>query len=133
MSEEAREFTGLSATEAAINACEEFGVNRSGIEYEVISEVGEGLDKQVVIKAKLKEGVEAGSANIPSDDDGRSREPRSRDRGDRGGRDRGGRDRDRGGRDRDRGQGADSRNQEWGRFRRIGQEQFHRSLGGQGR
>ena len=55
MSEEAREFTGLSATEAAINACEEFGVNRSGIEYEVISETGEGLDKQVVIKAKLKE------------------------------------------------------------------------------
>ena len=84
MSEEAREFTGLSATEAAINACEEFGVNRSGIEYEVISETGEGFDKQVVIKAKLKEGVEAGSANSSSGDD----EP-SRDR-DRGGRDRGG-------------------------------------------
>ena len=66
MSQEAREFTGLSATEAAINACEEFGVNRSDIEYEVISETGEGLDKQVVIQAKLKEGVQLGAANHES-------------------------------------------------------------------
>ena len=93
MSQEAREFTGLSATEAAINACEEFGVNRSDIEYDVISETGEGLDKQVVIKAKLKDGVEAGSGNHSADqehDDEQSRESRGRNRRDsRGGRDRG--------------------------------------------
>ncbi len=103
----AREFTGSSAAEAAINACEEFGVNRSDIDYDVISQTGEGIDREVVISVKLKEGVEPGSANIDSGDERpERRETRSRDRGgrDRGrGRDRGGRDRDRGGRDRDRG------------------------------
>ena len=115
----AREFTGSSAAEAAINACEEFGVNRSDIEWDVVSQTGEGIDREVVISVQLKEGVEPGSANVDSGDE--RREPRSRDRGDRGGRgdrgrggrdrdrggrgdrDRGGRDRDRGGRDRDRG------------------------------
>ena len=103
----AREFTGSSAAEAAINACEEFGVNRSDIDYDVISQTGEGIDREVVISVKLKEGVEPGSANIDSGDERpERRETRSRARGgrDRGrGRDRGGRDRDRGGRDRDRG------------------------------
>ncbi len=110
----AREFTGSSAAEAAINACEEFGVNRSDIDYDVLSETGEGIDREVVISAKLKEGVEPGSANVDSGDDRpERRETRSRDRGGRGDRDRGrggrdrgdrgGRDRDRGGRDRDRG------------------------------
>ena len=105
----AREFTGSSAAEAAINACEEFGVNRSDIDYDVISQTGEGIDREVVISVKLKEGVEPGSANIDSGDERpERRETRSRDRGgrDRGrgrDRDRGGRDRDRGGRDRDRG------------------------------
>ncbi len=108
MSQEAREFTGLSATEAAINACEEFGVNRSDIEYEVISETGEGLDKQVVIQAKLKEGVQLGAANHESDDgqdNDSARESRSRTNRREA---RGGRDRDRGGRGRERnGRGRD--------------------------
>ncbi|MED5465857.1 MAG: R3H domain-containing nucleic acid-binding protein [Myxococcota bacterium] len=109
MMSNAREFTGSSAAEAAINACEEFGVNRSDIDYDVISQTGEGIDREVVISVKLKEGVEPGSANIDSGDERpERRETRSRDRGgrDRGrgrDRDRGGRDRDRGGRDRDRG------------------------------
>jgi len=103
----AREFTGSSAAEAAINACEEFGVNRSDIDYDVLSETGEGIDREVVISAKLKEGVESGSANVDSGDDRperRDTRSRDRDRGGRGDRDRGrgGRDRDRGGRDRDR-------------------------------
>lgn len=100
----AREFTGSSAAEAAINACEEFGVNRSDIEWDVVSQTGEGIDREVVISVQLKDGVEPGSANVDSGDDRpERRETRSRDRGGRGDRDRGGRDRDRGGRDRDRG------------------------------
>ena len=95
---EAREFTGSSAAEAAINACEEFGVNRSDIEWDVVSQSGEGIDREVVISVQLKEGVEPGSANVDNGDE--RRETRSRGRGDRGGR--GDRDRGRGGRDRGR-------------------------------
>ena len=109
---EAKEFQGRSTAEAAIAASEALGVTRKQIDFKVISETGEGLDRVVVIKAKVKEGVDP-SANEP---DGNRREERSersecgersrggRDRGGRGGR--GGRDRDRGGRggrDRDRG------------------------------
>ena len=108
---EGQEFRGRSTAEAAIAASEALGVTRSEVEFRVISETGEGLDRVVVIQAKAKEG-----AKPRSDDDAdtsseqrtegrRERGGRDRDRGgrgrDRGGRDRGGRER--GGRDRDRG------------------------------
>ena len=43
------EFEGRSAAEAAIKACEQLGVTRSALRYEVLSETGEGLDRRVVI------------------------------------------------------------------------------------
>ena len=104
---EAREFQGRSTAEAAIAASEALGVTRKQIDFRVISETGEGLDRVVVIQAKVKEGVE------PSSGDSEPREERSRDRGERSERSRGGRgrDRDRGGRggrgrDRDRDRGG---------------------------
>jgi spoIIIJ-associated protein len=95
---EGQEFRGRSTAEAAIAASEALGVTRSEVDFRVISETGEGLDRVVVIQAKAKEG-----ATPRSDDDaGSSDEQRSEGRRERGGRDRGGRgrDRDRGGRDR---------------------------------
>ncbi len=101
---EGQEFRGRSTAEAAIAASEALGVTRSEVDFRVISETGEGLDRVVVIQAKAKEG-----AKPRSDDDADSsqeqrsegrRERGGRDRGERGGRDRGGRGRDRGGRDR---------------------------------
>ncbi len=103
---EGQEFRGRSTAEAAIAASEALGVTRSEVDFRVISETGEGLDRVVVIQAKAKEGAKPRS----DDDTESSQEQRSegrRERGgrdrDRGGRDRGGRGRDRGGRDRDRG------------------------------
>lgn len=103
---EGQEFRGRSTAEAAIEASEALGVTRSEVDFRVISETGEGLDRVVVIQAKAKEG-----ARPQRDDDSGSsggnrseghRDRGGRDRDNRGGRDRGGRgDRDRGGRDRD--------------------------------
>jgi predicted RNA-binding protein Jag len=130
------QFEGRSAAEAAIKACEELGVTRSSLRYEVVSETGEGIEKRVVIAVDHE--PRAGGSVITSDPDDRpprrdegaheshgdrgpprDRAPRPADR-DRGGRgersarsDRGGRDRDRGGRsdrggrDRDRGGRSD--------------------------
>jgi spoIIIJ-associated protein len=104
---EGKEFRGRSTAEAAIAASEALGVTRSEVDFRVISETGEGLDRVVVIQAKAKEGARPRS----DDDSGSSDGNRSEGRRDRGGRDRdnrGGRDRDNGGgRDRDNGGGRD--------------------------
>ncbi len=93
---EAKEFQGSSTAEAAIAASEALGVTRKQIDFRVISETGEGLDRVVVIQAKVKEGVD------PSSGDSEPREDRSRGRDRDGGRDRGERsERSRGGRGRD--------------------------------
>ena len=98
---EGQEFRGRSTAEAAIAASEALGVTRSEVDFRVISEIGEGLDRVVVIQAKAKEGAKPRSDDDAGSSDGNRSEGR-RERGgrDRGGRDRGGRDRDR---DRDRG------------------------------
>lgn len=130
---EGQEFQGRSTAEAAIAASEALGVTRSEVDFRVISETGEGLDRVVVIQAKAKEGAR------PRQDDGAgsSGGHRSEGRGDRGGRDRdsrggrGGRDRDsrnsQGGRDRD------SRNSQGGRGRDSGDSQGGRDRDGRGR
>jgi spoIIIJ-associated protein len=105
---EAKEFQGRSTAEAAIAASEALGVTRNQIDFKVISETGEGFDRVVVIKAKVKEGIDPSSneSNGNTREDRGERSDRSRggrDRGERSERGRGGRDRDRGGRDRDRG------------------------------
>lgn len=51
-----REFQGRSAAEAAIKACEALGVSRSELKYDVVSDVGEGLARVVVISAAVPEG-----------------------------------------------------------------------------
>ena len=61
---EGQEFRGRSTAEAAIAASEALGVTRSEVDFRVISETGEGLDRVVVIQAKAKEG-----AKPRSDDD----------------------------------------------------------------
>ena len=120
---EGQEFRGRSTAEAAIAASEALGVTRSEVDFRVISETGEGLDRVVVIQAKAKEGAkprsddDADSSQEQRSEGRRERGGRDRDRGgrgrDRGGRERGGRDRDRGGRDRDRGgRGRRDRRQE---------------------
>ena len=118
-------FEGRSAAEAAIKACEELGVTRSSLKYEVVSETGEGIEKRVLIAVDHEPGArpQPGVQEVETDhaprrdrDEGHGRDrDRGGDRGGRGGRDRdrgersarGGRDRDRGGRgggrDRDRG------------------------------
>ncbi len=104
MAEDKKQFEGSSAAEAAIMACEHFGVTRSGIEFDVISQEGEGIDRKVVIMAAAAAGAAPADAAPERDSDhqrergrGRSQE---RTRGEERGR---GRDRDdrsrRGGRD----------------------------------
>jgi spoIIIJ-associated protein len=44
-----RQFTGRSAAEAAIKACEALGVTRSALRYEIVTDTGEGLDRRVTI------------------------------------------------------------------------------------
>ena len=107
---EGQEFRGRSTAEAAIAASEALGVTRSEVDFRVISETGEGLDRVVVIQAKAKEG-----AKPRSDDDADAPNGnRSEGRRERGGRDRGGRDRDR-----DRG----DRDNRGGRGRRDGRQE----------
>jgi spoIIIJ-associated protein len=115
---EGQEFRGRSTAEAAIAASEALGVTRSEVDFRVISEIGEGLDRVVVIQAKAKEGAKPRS----DDDAGSSDGNRSEGRRERGGRERGGRDRDRdrGGRGgRDRG----DRDNSGGRGRRDGRQE----------
>ena len=105
---EGQEFRGRSTAEAAIAASEALGVTRSEVDFRVISETGEGLDRVVVIQAKAKEG-----AKPRSDDDADAPNGnRSEGRRERGGRDRGGRDRDRGDRDNRGGRGRRDGRQE---------------------
>ncbi len=47
-----QQFEGRSAAEAAIKACETFGVSRGQLQYDVLSDEGEALDRRVVIKAR---------------------------------------------------------------------------------
>src|SRR5690242_13797934 len=103
----AQRFEGRTAAEAAIKACETFGVSRADLKYSVVTDEGEGLNRRVAIMAEP--GSEPRAAAVPDtvapDDE---RPPRrderfdrgggGRDRGDRGG-NRGGGGRDRGGRD----------------------------------
>jgi len=95
------QFEGRSAAEAAIKACEQLGLTRADIRYEVVSETGEGIDRRVTIAVDAEARPAAVSTELR--EPAREREP-SRDREPR--RDEGrGRDRDRGGRTgRDRGE-----------------------------
>lgn len=103
-----REYQGRSAAEAAIKACEQLGVTRSALKYEVVSETGEGLERRVVIAVDVDQAAAAAAAQ-PADDEEPPRRPReegarggeSYARGGRGGdrpRRGGGRGGDRGGR-----------------------------------
>jgi predicted RNA-binding protein Jag len=80
-----REFSGRSAAEAAIKACGELGVSRSALKYQVVSETGAGLEKQVVISVNADQAKAAGTDN-PFEDRGGGGERRPRE--DRGPRDR---------------------------------------------
>jgi hypothetical protein len=64
-----REFSGRSAAEAAIKACEELGVSRSALKYQVVSEVGAGLEKKVVISVDADQ-ARAAAAVSPAVDRG---------------------------------------------------------------
>lgn len=102
---EAQEYRGRSTAEAAIAASEALGVTRNEVDFRVISETGEGMDRVVVIQAKAKEGAS------PRPDDGNTRDERRPERSrsaNRGGRDRDGNGRGRG-RDRDRGRERNDR------------------------
>ncbi|MBN1961194.1 MAG: Jag N-terminal domain-containing protein [Deltaproteobacteria bacterium] len=46
------EFEGRSAAEAAIKACEELGITRSALRYDVVSENGSGIEKSVLISVE---------------------------------------------------------------------------------
>lgn len=60
------EFEGRSAAEAAIKACEELGITRAALRYDVVSESGAGIDKRVLI-AVNHEPLAAGSViNTPA-------------------------------------------------------------------
>lgn len=120
-----QQFEGRSAAEAAIKACEAFGVSRSQLRYEVKSDEGEGLERRVVIMAEADEadyGTVAPDDELPpmrSDDlhrerDGGDKRRRNDGRG-RGGRGRRGESRD--GRD-----NRDSRDGRRGRGRRGGRD-----------
>lgn len=51
MSENSQQFVGRTVAEAAIKACEAFGLTRSELKYEIVSDVGEKLERRVVIAA----------------------------------------------------------------------------------
>ena len=51
MTDSEQKFEGRSAAEAAIKACEAFGVTRSEVDFKLVSETGEGIHKRVVIVA----------------------------------------------------------------------------------
>ncbi len=101
------EFEGRSAAEAAIKACEQLGITRSALRYEVVSETGEGIERRVKI-ALEHDGASAPRserAAAPEREARResARPPRRSGRGERGERSDGRRGRDRrDGRDRDR-------------------------------
>jgi predicted RNA-binding protein Jag len=149
---EQKQYEGRSAAEAAIKACDELGVTRSDLKYDVVSETGEALSRKVVISVDMEASNAAGAANeMPADEEPplrseTSTEARSsersergargggggrgrRDRNDRGGRGgggggRGGRDRnDRGGRGGGGGRGGRDRNDRGGRGRGNNNEQ----------
>jgi len=96
-----REFTGRSAAEAAIKACEELGTSRSQLKYDIVSDTGAGLERRVVIGVDADQAAAAPAQDQDYNREESHREPRDeqpdRDRpprsdGDRGGGgDRGGR------------------------------------------
>ena len=47
------EFEGRTPAEAAIKACEELGVTRSELKYDVVSDAGEGIDRRVRIATEM--------------------------------------------------------------------------------
>ena len=63
-----RQFEGRSAAEAAIKACEVLGVTRSALRYKVVSEVGEQLNRRVVIVVDVE--AHAAAAQAHSNDEG---------------------------------------------------------------
>ncbi len=70
-----REFRGRSAAEAAIHACEELGVSRADLRYEVLSERGEGLERVVVIAVDIEAGAApSGEGRAATADEERQRE-----------------------------------------------------------
>lgn len=98
MHTEARDFEGRSAAEAAIKACEAFGVTRSALVYDVVSDTGEGLARRVVIRARAAEGAAASGSSSGADRPSEGRHSRDSDeRSSRGGNRGGSRDRGRGG------------------------------------
>lgn len=107
-----KQFEGRSAAEAAINACEELGVTRSELRYNVVSEKGEGIDRWVVIAVDLeqlpqarKSEAEAPPAEAPPRS-GRRDQRERRSSGRRSARNGGAQTNDRGGGARRRGRGG---------------------------
>ncbi len=66
MEAESHVFEGRSAAEAAIRACEALGVTRSDLRYEVVSEVGEGLERRVKIRVASMERKPSSAAGVVS-------------------------------------------------------------------
>ncbi|OGQ77280.1 MAG: hypothetical protein A2289_02320 [Deltaproteobacteria bacterium RIFOXYA12_FULL_58_15] len=78
-----RQFKGRTAAEAAIKACEELGVTRAALRYEIVSETGDDLaTRRVVISVEVDEKAAAQAEERYQRDD----QPRD-ERGDRGDRD----------------------------------------------
>jgi len=57
---ERQEFVGRTAAEAAIKACDEFGISRSQLKFEVVSDEGDGLERNVKIIATSTGGSISG-------------------------------------------------------------------------
>ncbi|MEZ4270633.1 MAG: KH domain-containing protein [Myxococcota bacterium] len=108
-------FEGRTAAEAAIRACESFGVARSQLKYDIVSDEGEALERRVVIRAEVHPDAIPGMDRAPSEAkpaatrSRSSRDSGGRDRADRGGRGRKERGRGRRG-ERDRGDRGRSNN-----------------------
>ena len=80
-----QEFEGRTAAEAAIKACEVFGISRSQLDYKVLKDEGEGMDRRVVIEAEPAKNAAAAASSVAVSrdrpDEGR---PPRRGRGNRG-------------------------------------------------
>ena len=60
-----QEFEGRTAAEAAIKACEVFGISRSQLDYKVLKDEGEGMERRVVIQAEPAERAAAVTLTTP--------------------------------------------------------------------
>lgn len=72
MSTEILQFSGRSAAEAAIKACESLGTTRSKLVFSVLSEDGEGLSRKVVISVDKSQNQVANTRVVESKSSERS-------------------------------------------------------------